>query len=72
MCLSIPAKIEKIDGEKATVSVGGTVIDISIQLLEDVSPGEYVLVHVGFAIEKILPEEAEKTLRLLDEIESQK
>jgi hydrogenase expression/formation protein HypC len=72
MCLSIPAKIEEIKGEKAKASVGGAIIDISLQLLEDVSPGDYVLVHVGFAIEKILPEEAMKTLRLLDEIENQK
>jgi hydrogenase expression/formation protein HypC len=68
MCLSIPAKIEEIKGEKAKASLGGAIIDVSLNLLDNVCPGDYVLVHVGFAIEKILPEEAMKTLKLLDEI----
>ena len=53
MCLSIPAKVLRIDGDKATVSIGGTEYEASLQLLEDVKPGDYVLLHTGFAIEKI-------------------
>lgn len=68
MCLSIPAKIEEIMGEKAKASIGGSIIDVSLQLIDNVNLDDYVLVHVGFAIEKILPEEAKKTLRMLDEL----
>lgn len=72
MCLGIPAKVKSIDGDKALVSVGGTEYEASIQLLEDVKPGDYVLLHTGFALEKISEEEAEETFRILkalDEIE---
>lgn len=71
MCLSIPAKIESIDGEMAVCSVGGTTYNASIQMLDvkDISIGDYVLLHTGFAIQKISKEEAEETLKLFDEFE---
>lgn len=69
MCLGIPSKIVSVDGDKAVVSVGGTEYEVSIQLLENVNPGDYVLVHTGFALEKISEEEAKETLRLIQELE---
>ncbi len=69
MCLSIPAKVESIDGEMALVSVGGATYNASLQLLDDVKPGDYILLHTGFAIQKISPEEAEETLKLFEEFE---
>ncbi len=69
MCLSIPARIEKIEGEMATASVGGTTYRASLQMLDDVNVGDYVLLHTGFAIQKISKEEAEETLRIFDEFE---
>lgn len=71
MCLSIPAKIESVDGEMAVCSVGGATYTASLQMLdyESIVPGDYVLIHTGFAIEKISPEEAAATLALFSEFE---
>lgn len=72
MCLGIPAKVMQVNGDKALVSVGGTEYEASIQLLDDVNEGDYVLLHTGFALEKISEEEAIETFRILkalDEIE---
>lgn len=65
MCLSIPAEVIAVDGLEATVSVGGIQYKASLQLVDDVHPGDYVLLHTGFALEKINKEEAEETLRTL-------
>ncbi len=64
MCLSIPAKIEKINGEKALCSVGGSTYEANLQLLmnEQVQEGDYVLIHTGFAIQKLDEEEAKASL----------
>ena len=69
MCLSIPAKVESIDGEMAQVSVGGARYNASLQLLDDVKIGDFILLHTGFAIQRISPEEAEETLKLFNEFE---
>jgi len=66
--LGIPSKIVSIDGDNAVVSVGGTRVEASLQLLTDVKVGDFVLLHTGFAIEKISPEEAEETLTLLKKL----
>jgi hydrogenase expression/formation protein HypC len=71
MCLSIPGKIIEIDGEMAKVSVGGSVVNTALHLVEDVKVGDYVLVHTGFALQKISEEEAIETLRLIRELEDQ-
>jgi len=68
MCLSIPVKIISIEGDMADVSAGGTIFRAGMQMIEDAQPGDYVLLHAGFAIQKISAEEAEETLRLLREI----
>lgn len=69
MCLSIPAKIDSIDGDMASVSVGGVTYNASLQLLDDVEVGDYILLHTGFAIQKISEEEAAETLRVFEEFE---
>ena len=68
MCLSIPAKILEIHGETATVSVGGNRYTAGLQMLEDAAPGDYVLLHAGFAIQKISDQQARETLELLREM----
>jgi len=69
MCLSLPAKVIEINGDIADVSVGGTVFKAGLQMLDGVKPGDYVLLHAGFAIQKINEEEAGEILRLLEEME---
>ena len=69
MCLSIPAKVEKIEGDMAVVSVGGTEYNASLQMVEDVKLGDYILLHTGFAIQKISEEEALETLKVFEEFE---
>jgi len=66
MCLAIPARIVAIgaDGETARVAIGEIHKDISLALVAGVEIGEYVLVHVGYALAKINSDEAEKTLAL--------
>jgi len=68
MCLAIPMRVRKIDGEFAEVESGRLIRRISIQMLPRVSLGDYVLVHAGFAIEKIDPQKARETLRLIEEM----
>ena len=69
MCLSIPAKVKSIDGEMAIVSMGGTEYNASLQMFEDVSVGDYILLHTGFAIQKIDKEEAKEIFKLFAELE---
>ncbi len=69
MCLSIPARVDSIEDDMAMVSVGGVNYRASLQLLDDVAVGDYILLHTGFAIQKIGPEEAEETLRVFGEFE---
>jgi hydrogenase expression/formation protein HypC len=68
MCLSIPVKIISIDGSMAEVSAGGTLFKAGIHMIENARIGDYVLLHAGFAIQKISEEEAEETLKLLREM----
>ena len=68
MCLAIPARVVQIgDGDQAIVDLGGVRKDVSLALVEDVAVGDYVIVHVGYALTRLDPEEAEKTLALMAE-----
>ena len=67
MCLSVPAEVLEIQGNRAKVSVGGATYSAGLQLVEDVCVGDYILLHSGYAIQKIDPKEAEETLALLKE-----
>ncbi|MCB0806705.1 MAG: HypC/HybG/HupF family hydrogenase formation chaperone [Bacteroidales bacterium] len=69
MCLSIPAKVESIEGEMALVSVGGAKYNASLQMLDDVKVGDYILLHTGFAIQKLDEEEALESLKTFKEFE---
>ena len=69
MCLAIPSQIVEIAGNRAKVEVSGNVIEADVSLVEDAAVGDWVLVHAGFAIEKLEPEDAQETLRLFQEIE---
>lgn len=68
MCLAIPALVTAVlPDNEAKISLDGVVKTISIALVDDVVPGDYLIVHVGHALSKIDPEEAERTLALLAE-----
>ncbi|MCM8808431.1 MAG: HypC/HybG/HupF family hydrogenase formation chaperone [Candidatus Omnitrophica bacterium] len=68
MCLAIPMKVESVKGDFAVVSVGKIKKNVNISLLKNVKKGEYLIVHAGFAIEKLDEKEAKKTLEFLKEI----
>jgi hydrogenase expression/formation protein HypC len=68
MCLGVPARVIEVKESSATVEVGGARREISVMLLDRVAAGDWVILHAGFAIEKLSPEEAEKTLALFKEI----
>jgi len=69
MCLGIPAKIIQIDeSRQGKVDYLGTKVRVNFALLEDAKPGDWVIVHAGFAISKLDEEEAQETLSLLREI----
>jgi hydrogenase expression/formation protein HypC len=66
MCLALPAKVVSIHADgTATVSIGGLRKTISLALVEAIAEGDYVVVHTGFALSRLDPLEAEKTLALL-------
>ncbi len=69
MCLALPAKIVAIDADTdmATVALGEVKKDVSLVLVEDAGVGDYVLIHVGYALNKVSPEEAQQTLELFAE-----
>ena len=69
MCLALPAEIVSIDHsrETAIVALGPVKKEISIALLDEVLVGDFVLVHVGFALHRLSPEEADRTLALMRE-----
>ena len=68
MCLALPCRIVAIDGENATIDVSGMKKDISLALMDDATVGDYVIVHVGYALTRLDPVEAEKTLALFAEL----
>lgn len=68
MCLSIPVKIISIEGSLADVSAGGTLFKAGLQMIENAKVGDYVLLHAGFAIQKISEKEALETLQIFEDI----
>ncbi|MCG5535124.1 HypC/HybG/HupF family hydrogenase formation chaperone [Ectothiorhodospira mobilis] len=66
MCLAVPAEVkERLPGDRARVDLGGVCKTVSTVLLEQVAVGDFVLVHVGFAISRLDPEEARRTLETI-------
>ena len=70
MCLAMPMKISKIDGSLAQCEAGGLTQDIRIDFITDAQPGDYVMVHAGFAIEKMSEKAALENMELLEEIKN--
>jgi len=70
MCLAVPAKVLELrDDNMALVDISGTQREISLMVLDgDAAVGDYVLIHVGYAIEKIDEEEAQRTLAMFEEL----
>lgn len=71
MCLSIPGKVIEIIDDMAQVSVGGTIVKVGMQMVDNVKEGDYVVVHAGFALQKINEKEALETLKLFREMNEQ-
>ncbi len=68
MCLGVPGKVLEVMGNTARVEIGGFLRNISLDLCPDVSVGEYVLIHTGFAIQKVDEDDAKETLALLQKM----
>lgn len=65
MCLAVPMRVVELRGNAAIVEQGGVSREVRADFLSGLEVGDYVLVHAGLAIERVRPEEAEETLRLL-------
>ncbi len=70
MCLATPMQVTKIDGQLATVKSAGTELTVGLDLLDEVSIGDYVIVHAGFAIQQLSAAEAHETLAILERLEA--
>ena len=68
MCLAIPVKLVEVKDKIGIVDIGGLKKETRLDLLPDVRVGDYVLLHAGFAIQKLDTQSAEETLKLLEEI----
>ena len=69
MCLAIPAQLVEISSaDTGVVDLSGVRKEVSLSLVDDVEVGDYVIVHVGYALQKLDPEEAEKTLLMFAEL----
>ncbi len=69
MCLAIPVRVERLlDNELAVVELDGLRKEISLALVDGVREGDYVILHVGYALTRLDPEEAERTLALFAEL----
>ena len=68
MCLAIPAKVIAIEDDMAVVELGGVTRLASLMLVPETKVGDYVLLHAGFAIQRLDEEEAQETLRLFAEM----
>ena len=68
MCLAIPAKLIEVNGMTGTVDVSGVKTQVGLALVEDVKPGDYIITHAGYALQKLDIEEAEKRIQLFKEL----
>lgn len=67
MCLAIPVRVSRIlDDDRAIIDIDGVQKEISLELVDDVAEGDYVIMHVGYALGRLDPVEAQKTLDLLN------
>jgi hydrogenase expression/formation protein HypC len=68
MCLAVPARVIRVEGQLAQVEIGGIRREAALDLLDQVRVGDYVLLHAGYAIQRLDEDEAQETLRLIQEI----
>lgn len=68
MCLALPMKLIKRDGSRAMGEAGGITREIRLDFLPEAEQGDYVMVHAGFAIQRMTEEEALENVKLLEEI----
>ena len=68
MCLALPMKIKRIDGPAAVGEAGGVESPVRLDFLNHIEPGDYVMVHAGFAIQRMTEQEALENIRFLEEI----
>ena len=69
MCLALPALVVERDGDNGSVLLGDARMKVNLCLLEEARPGDWVLVHAGFAIERLTEEEARETFDILEALE---
>ena len=69
MCLAVPVQVLSVEGTRAKVALSGNVRDADLSLVEEAGVGDWVLMHAGFAIERLTAEDAAETLRLIGQIE---
>ncbi|MDI3475862.1 MAG: hydrogenase expression/formation protein HypC [Thermococcaceae archaeon] len=69
MCLAVPGKVIEVNGPLAVVDFGGVKREVRLDLLPDIKPGDWVIVHTGFAIEKLDEKRAKEILEAWAEVE---
>ncbi len=69
MCLAVPMKLIEIEGDKGIVELSGVKKEVSLRLLKEVKKGDYLIIHAGFAIERMDEEEAQETLKIWEDID---
>ena len=67
MCLAVPLKIASVDGKRAVGEAGGLTQTLRVDFLPDIQPGDYVMVHAGFAIERLSEQQARENLACIEE-----
>jgi hydrogenase expression/formation protein HypC len=68
VCLAVPARLSQVEGDRGIVDLAGVVREVSLMLLPDAQVGDYLIVHAGYAIQRLDEEEAQETLKLLEEM----
>ena len=68
MCLAIPARLFQVEGERGLVELAGVVREVSLMLLPEARVGDYLLIHAGYALQRLDEADAQETLRLLKEM----
>ncbi len=69
MCLAVPAKLIQQDGQQGIVDLHGNRLPVNTMMTPDAQSGDWILIHAGFAIERLNPEEARETWALIEEVE---
>ena len=70
MCVAVPGKVVAINGSRAVLSFMGIEKEVSVELIDDVSLGDYLIIHAGCAIQKLDSNEAEETIKLFEELKN--